>query len=416
MKKTMVRCLMTLVMIVSMVLITACPKSESGGTSADSTQTDRDGQSLAVAVVAGWRTGNNEISVNTQEITDIIYDSCYSSGYVSFARVDGNPEQYLKVNIPEPEVDGLSEAKLKSIAEGYRDEIFAVFNECGAAKYPEADTLEAIRMEASALRETGAETDKYLVVIDSGLSTTGYLNFCNDLFNAETEDIISKLEQEQAIPDLSGIHITWLYCGEVAEPQEKLSEVQKNKIKEIYGAIFEAGNAADYVFREDIPTATPYRNLPDVSTVAADERIIEVPPMETIILDSSQVSFVGDEATFLEPSTARKAIKTAADSLAANPKSKVFVAGSTAGMDGESKWCKELSEARAAAVVSVLEEYGISANRLIPIGLGSNAPWHITDVDSNGNWIEEKAQKNRCVYIVDVNDPEYGNILSAFHE
>jgi len=134
--------------------------------------------------------------------------------------------------------------------------------------------------------------------------------------------------------------------------------------------------------------------------------------METIVLDSSKVSFVGDEATFIDPDAAKEAISIAAEKLEKDPEINVYVAGSTAGMDGASKWCKDLSEARAAAVAEVLKDYGISEKRLKILGLGSNAPWHVTDVDSSGNWIEEKAQLNRCVYIVDVNDPIYGELLS----
>ena len=413
MKRYITKIALAAVLVVSMMLLTACPKPGSGGSGGETTS-NSDDQALAVAVVAGKRMCNNEISVSAEEVSDAVYDSCYSFGYVSFARVDGSPEQYIKHNIPEPDVEGLSEAKLKSIAEGYRDEIFAEYMKDGDAKYPEADTLEAIRMEAATLKETGDNTDKYLVVIDSGLSTTGYLNFKNGLFEADTNDIIAELDRKQAIPDFTGINITWLYCGEVAAPQEKLSEVQKNKVKEIYGAIFDAGNAASYVFSEDIPTATPYTELPEVSIIDAEERQIEVTPVKTIVLDASHVSFIGDEANFIDPVKAKEEIQKVSDMLKANPENNVYVAGSTAGMDGDSKWCKELSEARAKAVVEVMKEFGVSGDRLIPVGLGSNAPWHVPDVDESGNWIEDKAQQNRCVYIVDVNDPDYGAALSSF--
>lgn len=414
MKKTIMKTVVMVMIIVSMFMLTACPDTGSSS-SMNTDNTYCEDQSIAVAVVAGWRTGNNEITVNTEEIKEAVFDSCYSYGYVSFARVDGIPEQYIKVTIPKPEIDGLSETKLKSIADGYTDEIFTAYKQYGAAIYPEADTLEAIRIEANELRATGPDTVKHLVIIDSGLSTTGYLDFTKEeFFEASTDDIIHQLEQEQAIPDLSGISITWFYCGDVAEPQEKLSEVRKHKIIDTYSAIFDAGNASDYVFKEDVPTARPYTDLPVVSTVYAGERAVT--PFKTIILDESQVSFIGDEAVFIDPVKAKKAIRKAADSLDANPQSKVYVVGSTAGMDGNSEWCQELSDARAMAVVNVLEEYGISGDRLIPIGLGSNAPWHIADIDSEGNWIEEKAQLNRCVYIVDINDPEYGAAISSFCE
>ena len=415
MKKNACRFALSMILIVAMMLLTACPGRENSNQSDNGKGKEKTEKTLAVAVVMGWRTGNNKISINAEAITDEIYESCYSNGYVFCARVDGNPEQYIKVNIPEPDVKGLSDAKLKAIANGYKDEIMAEFQSLGAAKYPEADTLEAIRIEAASLRETGEDTEKHMVIVDSGLSTAGYLNFLeDDLFKADTQDIITELESKQAIPDLSNIIITWLYCAETAEPQDKLSEAQKNKLKEVYAAIFDAGNAADYTFREDIPTSMSYTDLPEVSTVSADERKIDVPVMETIVLDSSKVSFVGDEATFIDPDTAEDAISAVADRLKADPEINVYIVGSTAGMDGDSKWCKDLSKARATAVANVLKDKGISENRLTVLGLGSNAPWHVPDVDSSGNWIEDKAQLNRCVYIVDKNDPDYGEILSLY--
>ena len=415
MKKNICRIVLSMILVTAMMLLTACPSSKSSNHSDSDNGKDDAEKTLAVAVVMGWRTGNNKISINAETITDEIYESCYSNGYVFCARVDGDPEQYIKVNIPEPEVKGLSDAKLKAIANGYKDEIMAEFQNMGAAKYPEADTLEAIRMEASALRETSQDTDKHMVIVDSGLSTAGYLNFLEgDLFKADTKDIIAELNSKEAIPDLSDIRITWLYCGETAAPQHKLSEAQKNKLKEIYASIFEAGNAADYTFREDVPTSDPYTGLPEVSTISAEERKIDVPVMETIVLDSSKVSFVGDEATFIEPNEAKRAISAVADKLKDNLETKVYIVGSTAGMDGDSKWCKQLSEKRASAVANVLKEFGIQEERLTVLGLGSNAPWHVPDVDSSGNWIEDNAQLNRCVYIVDENDPNYGEFLSRY--
>ena len=71
----------------------------------------------------------------------------------------------------------------------------------------------------------------------------------------------------------------------MAEPQQALSEAQKDKLIEIWTAILEKAGAASIDFRPDSASSTPYTNLPDVSTVNADDRAIDVTPLTKMILD-----------------------------------------------------------------------------------------------------------------------------------
>ena len=392
--------------------MTACGNTGvgTGGQSSASNTTDA---TVSVAVVVGAHSNANVISVNAEEIENQVYNSCYSCGMVSLVRADGKPEEFLKVNIPEPSVDGLSDRKLKSIAEGYRNEILASFNTDGAAKYAEVDTLEAIRLAANSL-QTVPSGDKYLVIADPGLSTTGYLDFCrNDLFNTPTDEIIDALEKEMAIPNLNGMNVIWLYLGQVAEPQPRLSEVQKAKLTEIWTGVLDKAGAASYNFRTHTAASAVYTGLPPVSTVNANAREIEIKPIEKIVLDSESVSFIGDKATFVNKEDAEKAISNVARILIDHPDNNVYVVGCTASATGKDDFCQKLSEARADAVVDVLESYGISSDRMTAVGLADHAPWHIPDLNEEGYQIEEYASQNRCVVVLDVEDPDYGETVAA---
>ena len=153
-----------------------------------------------------------------------------------------NGYAFQKITPDGAEVDDeeeMSPAEVQEFVENWRDQILAAFNTNGMAKYEEVDTLDAIRLAANSLKS--AETDeKYLVVADPGLSTTGYLNFCkDDLFHTDTADIVEALVDEKAIPDLEGVNVLWMYAGQTAEPQERLSEVQKAKLIEIWTAVLE---------------------------------------------------------------------------------------------------------------------------------------------------------------------------------
>ncbi|MER8277514.1 hypothetical protein, partial [Acinetobacter baumannii] len=83
--------------------------------------------------------------------------------------------------------------------------------------------------------------------------------------------------------------------GQTAEPQERLSEVQKAKLIESWTAVLEQAGAASYDFSVDSASSTAYSDLPSVSIVPADERVSDITPLQTVVLDSENVSFVGDQ-------------------------------------------------------------------------------------------------------------------------
>lgn len=369
---------------------------------------------VSVAVAAGVRSNVNEISANAAELGSRIYECAYTHGTISLIRVDGKPEEYLRTDIPKSSVEGLSKRKLEEIATGYRNEILAQFAELGMAKYPEADTLDAIRLAANSLK-TVSEGDKYLVVVDSGLATAGYLNFAkDDLFNTATEDIVNELARNMAVPDLTGVKVIWLYAGETAEPQERLSEVQKAKLIEIWEAVLREGNAAEIDFRPDSPSSTPYTGLPSVTLIKGGDRSIDVEPISRIVLDSSTVTFKPDQAEFENPERAKAAIYKVAETLLAHPENKVYIAGCTASFPGREDSCLTLSEERAEAVMNELAEDGVPFTQMKAVGFGSAAPWHVNDLDGNGNQIEEYAKQNRCVVVLDYFDPEYGEWIEDY--
>lgn len=409
-------CTLIIVMGMMVILLTGCGGGNKG-TSSTTGEAEGTNGSISVSVVVGAHSNANVISVNSEAICDQVYNCTYSYGTCSLIRCDGKPEEFLKVNIDEPEVKGLSDAKLESIAEGYRDEILAYFNTHGMAKYAEVDTLEAIRLAANSLKMADSD-EKYLVIADTGLSTTGYVNFYkDDLFNVNTEEIISELINKKVIPDLTGTDVVWLYAGQTAEPQEILSEVQKSKLIEIWNAVLQESGAETIEFRYDSATSKPYTDLPEVSVVGADKRDIDVTPLKTMVLDPKSVAFVGDDATFVDKDKAEKAIESVAFTLKNNPQNKVYLCGCTASsMNRSDEFLTNLSYDRAYAVMEVLKYYGIPDDQMQVVGLGDKAPWHIDDLDPNGFQVEEKAEQNRCVVVLDTLDKDYGSIINAYVE
>ena len=110
----------------------------------------------------------------------------------------------------------------------------------------------------------------------------------------------------------------------------------------------------------------------------------------------------------------KKAIGNVAQTLLDHPQNSVYVVGCTASATGKEDFCQTLSAARASAVVELLKNFGVPAEQMKAVGMGSRAPWHVPDLDASGHQIEEYAKQNRCVVILDTLDPEYGEVVASY--
>lgn len=390
--------LVVMIMILGMGMLTGC---------------ESENPEIALAVVVGKHGNSMEIPLNAPSIRDAVYNSCYTYGSVAFVSVDGNPKVYYQANIPKPEVGGLTESKKQSIANGYTEQLLGEIQQA----YPEVaevDTLKAIQQAAFALHGSSETADKVMVIMDSGLSTVGYLDFTKGLLEADVENIVEALNEAEAIPNIQGMSVVWMFNGQTASPQQELSERQKNKLQEIWSAILLEGGATEVRFTSDIASDLSDEVFPEVSLVDVESRSIDVnteervpveivieEPIKTVVLDNTSVQFVGDKAVFVDKDLAMSHIKELANQLLSHPHNKVYVIGTTA--SGDREFCKQLSIDRAQLVTNALIDLGVPESQLIPMGLGFEDAWHVYDLDENGRQIESQACQNRKVLIVDVN-------------
>lgn len=362
---------------------------------------NKETKEIALSVIVGNHANAMEIPLNSPTIRGYVYDSCYTYGNVSLVKLDGSPKVYYQADIPKPEVKGLTESKKSTIASGYTEQLVNKIRDAHP-ETAEVDVLKAIQQAAITLQGSSENADKVLVIMDSGLSTTGYVDFTKGLLEAEVDNIVEKLKIAEAIPDLKAVRVVWMFSGQTANPQQELSERQKKKLKEIWSSILVEGGATEVHFTSDIATEIADNSYPEVSTVNVESRSIEVETIETVVLDNTSVQFVGDKATFVNKDLAMTYIEKVAEELHSHPQNKVYVIGTTA--TGDREFCNQLSSDRAQVVADILvNELGISDTQLVPLGLGFSDPWHIADTDDSGKYIEELASQNRKVLIVDVN-------------
>ena len=366
---------------------------------------------VALAVVVGNHANAPDIPLNSQSIRDAIYNSCYTYGSVSFVIDDGDPQVYYQTNIPEPAVSGLTESKKESIANGYTEQLLQELS-AAAPAVEEVDTLKAISLAAKALKGAPESADKTLVIMDSGLSTCGYIDFTKGMLDADPKTITAALADAKAIPDLAGTSVVWMFDGQTASPQTELSEKQKKQLQDIWETVLKQAGAKDVSFASDIATDVTDRGCPAVSVIDAGDRGIDVQaseapadaPINTIVLDNTMVQFIGNKAEFADPDQAKSNISGYAQMLLEHPDNKVYLVGTTA--SGNREFCDKLSAERAAAVMNVLSDCGVPESQMTPMGLGYDDPWHIPDLDEKGNQIEEYAAQNRKVLIIDVSSDD----------
>ncbi len=386
MKKILSVLLISVFVLSSMFMLVGCSGKEEMPSEPEST-----------AIVLGNHKHFPMLSLNIPSISSVIYDTCLSYGRVTAFVADGNAFLAGDYTINEPNVK-VDNTKRKQLAQRNCDQIMS---ECSnaKAKTPEIDTLYAITQAAKSIQ--GSSGNKTLLIFDSGLSTTGLLNFVEqNLIDADPDKIVEQLGEKHYIPDLEDINVVWTGIGQTCGDQTPLTENYKYKLEKLYNAILTAGGAKVTFNHEPIQGDEP-EGVPECSVVPVIEDSLDINGAlpEVVKFDETKISFVSDKAEFVSESDAYEALKPIADILVKNTDVKVLIVGSTA-TDGTPEDCRKLSQMRADKVKDTLIALHVNPNQLSTYGAGqSQTPFRVDDI-KDGKLIETEAAKNRAVYIV----------------
>ena len=365
-------------------------------------------------------TANSQgLNMNSPLVQDTIYDTILEYGYISVVVVDGEPEMVVADSYDiDPQYKKASKEKLKTDARAKATNLIA-YMEDQVANDAQVDYLEGLRMAVRSLSSLDGYDSKTIVVIGTGLSTQGTINFQNNLLSVEPEAVLDQLEEKDEIPDFTGITVVWQQMGDVASPQQDLSQTQRKRLQEIWGGIVERGGGT-FVYNDimanpvdtevsyptvdtvELPVETPIRFEEEMFDTA-DESLLKKP----VILTEEQVSFVPDKATYLDEEEAVATIQPIADYLMEYDQITVLLAGTTAG-DEDSDYTMTLSQERADAVRNTLIRLGVDESRIVSVGLGSSNPWHVYGAGYEGSI----ASGNRSVVLLDASSDTAKEILS----
>lgn len=376
-------------------------------------------EKVAVCYVIASTANSKGLNFNSPLVQDTVYSTVRNYGFIAVVNADGNPEIVHAASYDlDDKYKSASKEKLDMDARSKATNIVLSMQSI-VADDPEIDYLESLRLAVRTLSSLNGYDSKSIVLIGTGLSTAGVMNFSNNLISAEPETVVNLLNEKSEIPDFTGITVYSQQLGDVAAPQKELTSAQRIKLEKIYGGIVETGGGT-FIYNDIIansvdetkqyPSVTPV-NLPSDAPISFEEVMFEEDNIfeEPVFLTEEKIGFVADKAVFLNPNEANEILQPVAEYLVKHPSVSIVLAGTTAG-DKDSDFTLSLSRQRAETVKNALVELGVSADRIIAIGLGSEKdPWHVYNAGYDGS----AASGNRKVVLLDASSERSVSILET---
>lgn len=407
-------------MIVVCVIALAMVTNLTGCTSSNNEATV---EKAAVCYVLANTACSQGLNLQSPMVQDTIYDTIRNYGYISVINADGIPDVVLSSSFDiDDKYKSASAEKLDRDARAKTTNLITGMQSVIAID-PEVDYLAALNLAVRTLSSLEDYDSLTIILIGTGLATTGVLDFQNNLISAEPSTIIEHLKEKEEIPNFNNITVYWQQMGDVAAPQEALTSAQKNTLQQIYGGIVEAGGGT-FVYNEAIanpvnedavyPLVTPVE-LPADTPISFEPDILDYDEVENVftepvVLTEEQVTFIGDKAEYLYPEDAENILKPIADFLMSNDVT-ILLCGTTAG-DTNNAYTMELSQDRAEAVKQTLVDFGVNPSHIIAVGLGSTDPWHVYCIPTS----DKAASCNRKVVLLDASSQTAQKILAGINE
>lgn len=318
---------------------------------------------------------------------------------ISLVNVDGRPSLTHTWTVPASDISVL--APLKAQQSQLLSEIDGAIAATRATE-PEADVLDALDLSSKIVHPGPLGGGGTIILMDSGLSTTGVLDFTTPgLLSAPPDDVVRYLQQHSAIPNLARLTIVFVGLGDVSSPQVTLPDQERQALIDLWSKIAAAGGAECVEAVTDTRGGSAPFGTPPVRTVPVpipQPHFSPTPGSTTVLPNDTVTGFRPDTAQFLDPEGARAALQPVADFLRSHPSARIVLSGTTARYGARESQIT-LSLRRAMAVKDLLVSLGAPADRIEVKGLGSNFDGYVQDVGSDGSLLPGPAQANRSVRI-----------------
>lgn len=368
----------------------------------------------------------------------------HADGDITVVVNDGNPEsvplmlngEKLNLNLTAVEYDFLQE----DVADTAYAVLQSLLDDSQVADDPEADLIGSVLKATTILSDSNA-ANKAIIILDSGICTSGLLNMSAFDIQSDSIDILFDQMAPGAFPDLTGISVWFYGLGNVDETNQVTLDddvTVQNQFLDFWTAYFQSCNA----IMPSLPKitanmgGTPMRHFdkptgsnrdssgalwyPYVTNVAFRKTATQKP--DILVFSESILNFDPGESTFLDGEVAaitqltnQKAAFEAA--LSADPDVIFYVVGSVA-KNKPHKVEEEgtLSWERAAAVAKIMIEHcGVPARNIRLIGAGfTTFTWrNAIEFPDGVNPSESNMKLNRVVAVVPSYSEQYTKELQS---
>lgn len=216
-----------------------------------------------------------------------------------------------------------------------------------------------------------------IISMSSGLQTRGLADFAGHGWDTPSEEIISTLEAEGFLPDLTGKSVHFYGLGETSAPQDPLPAPMRDAIEQFWLSLCSTAGAAEC--SSHAAAISPDSPNPARSKNSAI-KTVPVPSYELApVASSGSTTWSLDSTALFEPNSAtmrsgsERVIAKAAD-LIKRQRITVDITGHTASF-GTPAGARELSRQRAQAVADSLTRQGVTKDAIRDVkGVGYDNP------------------------------------------
>lgn len=240
------------------------------------------------------------------------------------------------------------------------------------ARTAETDLLAALEVAATSIRDQPGH--RSIIVLDSGLSTVGALDFRRPgLMDAVPSEVADTLgEDTRELPNLTGMSVRFMGLGATAEPQEELDRVRLAQLRAMWTTLAETAGAVSVSVEPTVPAGEAGTGLPPVSPVP-------LPPGyacdgTTMTITGGKLAYRPYTDNWIDEETAEAVLRPIADQVREGLMT-ATLRGTVADIRDPAEQMM-LSYLQAQAVADLWLEYGVPVQQLTVIGLGSDHPGH----------------------------------------
>jgi outer membrane protein OmpA-like peptidoglycan-associated protein len=345
-----------------------------------------------LVIVIGGRS-NDALPTLDGSASGALETALANQSYLSIVVADGKPFIAQKGSLLTPAANAVARTQER---EANRAKVTAALRSA-QAKTPETDLLTALTLGARSVHDSrGRHT---IVVVDSGISTAGPVNFTQPgMPDVDASDLAAQLRAAKELPDLAGADVLFEGIGDSAEPQVTPDNARRQWLIGVWTAIAKASGASSATVVSTPLQGRPAATLPPVTPVNWSQGLTCTP--STVVLTGGDVAFRPDSAQFLDRSAAVATVRPIAEQLI-DSGGIATLTGTTANV-GDMAGQRKLSLERAQAVMGLLVGLGVPSGHLSAVGVGSDFPGYVQDHDGSGRLIAAAAAQNRKVIIAPV--------------